>query len=132
MLYEDDPDLRQILLLGLERTWKQLRAMRYPFWNFIYGAGTGKPCDIEASVDHFSKLPLDLVKWSVKNSVRADFARDPENPELALVPFPADERTIENSDGCFFRIDGGNDGIIAQDGTPYLLPYWMGRYHGFI
>jgi hypothetical protein len=79
-----------------------------------------------------AKLPLDLVKWSVKNSVRADFDRDPENPELALVPFPADERTIENSDGCFFRIDGGNDGIIAQDGTIYLLPYWMGRYHGFL
>jgi len=132
LLYEDDPDLRQILLLGLERTWRELREMRYPFWNFIYGAVTGKPCDVGASVDHFARLPLDLVKWSIKNGVRADFRRNPEDPGLALVPFPADERTIENSDGCFFRIDGGNNGMVAQDGTIYLLPYWMGRYHGLI
>ncbi len=132
LLYEKDPDLRRILLLSLERTWQELRRMRYPFWNFIYGAVTGKPCDVEASVDHLAKLPLDLVKWSIRNSVRADFKRDPENSDLALVPFPADERTVENSDGCFFRIDGGYNGIVAQDGTIYLLPYWMARYHGLI
>jgi hypothetical protein len=132
MLYETDDDLRQILLLGLERTWGQLRAMKYPFWNFIYGAVTGKPCDAEVSKEHLARHPLNLVRWNIRNSVRSDFKRDPENPELALVPFPAEERTIENSDGCFFRIDGGSNGIVAQDGTIWLLPYWMGRHHGLI
>lgn len=132
LLYEKDPDLRQILLLSLERTWQQLREMRYPLWNFIYGAVTRKPCDSEASVDFLARLPLDLVKWDIKNSVRADLKRNPEDPSLAAVPIPADERTIENSDGCFFRIDGGFHGMAAQDGTIYLLPYWMARYHGLI
>ncbi len=132
LLYEEDPVIRQILLLGLERTWSDLRLMRYPFWNFIYGAVTGKPCDAEAAVDYLARLPLDLVKWTIKNSVRADLKRDPEDPSLVSVPIAADERTIENSDGCFFRIDGGANGLAAQDGTIYLLPYWMARYHGLI
>jgi len=132
LLYEKDPDLRQILLLGLERTWQQLKEMRFAFWNFIYGAVTGEPCETEASVDFLARLPLDLVKWDIKNSVRADVKRNPEDPSLALIPIPADERTIENSDGCAFRIDGGFRGMAAQDGTIYLLPYWMARHHGLI
>ncbi len=130
--YERDPDLRQVILMGFERTWRELRLMRYPFWNFIYGAVTGRPCDVEASIDHLARLPLDLVRWNIRNGVRADFDRDPDNPDLALSPFPADERTVENSDGCFFRIDGGSGGMVAQDGTIYLLPYWMARYHGIV
>lgn len=132
LLYEKDPDLRQVLLLGLERTWQDLREMQYSLWNFMYGAVTGKSCDVEAGVKHLADLPLDLVRWNIKNSVRADLKRDPENPDLVRVPIDADERTVENSDGCMFRIDGGRNGRVAQDGTIYLLPYWMARYHGLI
>jgi len=132
LLYEEDPDLRQILLLSLERTWRDLRKMRYAFWNYIYGAVTHRPCDAEASVDYLSGLPLDLVRWTIRNSVRADLKLDPDDPQIVREPIPVGERTVENSDGCMFRVDGGNGGLVAQDGTIYLLPYWMGRFHGLI
>ena len=31
-----------------------------------------------------------------------------------------------------FRIDGGGNGGGEDDGAFFLLPYWMGRYHGFL
>ena len=31
-----------------------------------------------------------------------------------------------------YRMDGGNGGRSEADAAGYLLPYWMGRYHGFI
>ncbi len=132
LLYERDSALRQLFLTSLERTWRDLRQMRYPLWNFIYRAVTGRGCQEAMAMDYLVRLPLDLVRWTVKNSLRADIQRDPDDPSLARVPIDADERPIEGTDGCQLRLDGGRDGMVAQDGTIYLLPYWMGRYHGFI
>jgi hypothetical protein len=44
---------------------------------------------------------------------------------------PADERNFEKWNNDPFEPDGGDvDGLIEESGATYLLPYWMGRYHG--
>jgi hypothetical protein len=31
-----------------------------------------------------------------------------------------------------FRLDGGGGGRGEDDGAFFLLPYWLGRYHGYL
>ncbi|MFQ5810118.1 MAG: hypothetical protein ACE5JM_10915 [Armatimonadota bacterium] len=133
--YETDPQLRAIYLASLERSWQIERPEKCPLWNFIYGAVTGRPCDVEAAVESLQDIPLDLIKWKVTNSHRQDLQRDPEpdragQPQL-LAPLPGRERPLHKWNGNPYCIDGGND-LEEECGTFWLLPYWMGRYHGII
>ena len=46
---------------------------------------------------------------------------------------PPDERTLHLWNENPFRLDGRRTSANwEQPGTFYLLPYWMGRYYGFI
>jgi hypothetical protein len=45
---------------------------------------------------------------------------------------PADERHFDRWNRNPFLPDDGNDGTVEDNGSAFLLPYWMGRYHGFI
>jgi hypothetical protein len=29
-------------------------------------------------------------------------------------------------------MDGGGDGRVEVDAAGFLLPYWLGRYHGYV
>lgn len=134
--YEENPDLRRIYFIGLERTWKLVRNKKCPFFNFIYGYLTGQECDIEEGVKTLKEIPLDLISYSVKNSQRVDLKIDKERNangrlELAEV-LPIKERRISKWDGNPFDIDGGAGGRSEDDGAFFLLPYWMGRYFGYI
>jgi hypothetical protein len=134
--YEEDPALRTLYLLSLERSWRLERPERNPLWNFIYGALTGNPCDVEASVQTLREIPLDLIDWRMVNSHRADIVRD-EVPgrfgELQSVTvLPYDERAVGKWNSNPYCLDAGGDGCREDDGTYFLLPYWMGRYYGFI
>ena len=130
--YEEDPALRQVYLLSLERTWGQIRGQRNSLWNIMTSAMTGQPHDVDAAVNTLAEYPLDLICWTVKNSHRTDITLDPKHPNQATEPLPADERRISEWAASLHDLDGGRDGMSAMDGTWYLLPYWMGRYHGFI
>ena len=45
----------------------------------------------------------------------------------------ASERRVMRWNGNPYQCDGGTpDGRTEEDGSAWLLPYWMGRYHGFI
>ena len=132
LLYEDDPGLRQIYLLSLERTWRQIRGQRNSLWNIMTSVLTGDPHDMEAATNTLAEYPLDLIDWTVRNSNRADIVRDPERPGQALEPLPADERPISEWAANLHALDGGREGRSALDGTWYLLPYWMARYYGLI
>jgi len=134
--YEVDPNLRAIYLLSLERSWQIERPEKCALWNFIYGALTGNDCDVENSRDTLRRIPMDLIRWTVKNSHRADIEIDPESGRAGEIqsvkPLPADERAITKWNGNPYRLDGGSDGRSEEDGTFFLLPYWMGRYYGFL
>ncbi len=134
--YETEPQLRRLLLLSLERTWQQERKERCPLWNFIYGAVTGKPCDAEAAVQTLQEIPLDLVHWTVRNSHRADVRKDPAlgrfGEEQAEEPLPFTERPLHKWNGNPYRLDGGAGGLVEEDATFFLLPYWLARFHDLL
>ncbi len=132
LLYEDDPDTRQVYLLSLERTWRQLRGQRNSLWNIMTSVMTGEPHDLEAAINTLAEYPLDLIEWTVRNSNRSDIVRDPHHPGQSLEPLPADERPITEWAANLHALDGGRDGRSALDGTWYLLPYWMARYYGLL
>lgn len=135
LAYETDPDLRSLYLMGLEHHWQYERKERSPIWNAVYGALTGHVCDIENAVQTLAEMPLDLIRWSVKNRHRADIRFDEESVrygyELLEEPLPFDERPMHKWDNPPYRADGG-DGMRAEDGTVYLHPYWLARYWGLI
>jgi len=79
---------------------------------------------------------MDLITWGIDNSGRRDIAFDVESGrfgELQTVEvLPLDELPIAKWNSNPYRaVDGGN-GHSEDDGTYYLLPYWMGRYYGLI
>ena len=134
--HEDDPELRRLYLLSLERSWRIERPERCPLWNFIYGALSGNECDTEAAVATLAEIPLDQIDWSVRNSHRDDIRLAPgsgRHGELeATEPLPADERPLGKWNSNPYRLDSSGEGRSEDDGAYFLLPYWMGRYYGFI
>ncbi|RKN83920.1 ligand-binding sensor domain-containing protein [Paenibacillus ginsengarvi] len=132
LLYENDPELRSIYTISLERHWQMERPERSPLWNAVYGALTGRMCDIEAAVRSLAELPLDLICYKVVNSSRADLrgGRDLSRG-LADSPLPVNERPLLKSDKSPYRLDGGSD-KWAEDGTMFLHPYWLARYYNLI
>jgi hypothetical protein len=132
--YEQDPGLRAIYLASLRKSWEIERPERSPFFNVIYGALTGEPCDAEAAAETLREVPLDLVHWDVKNSHRPDVPRHPDRgrfgEEQSRLPLPFGERPIMKWNGNPYRLDGGDGGRTEEDGAFFLLPYWMGRHFG--
>ena len=45
---------------------------------------------------------------------------------------PIDERFIQHWNKNPWELDGGGAGNELADGGSFLLPYYMGLYHGFI
>jgi hypothetical protein len=132
---ERDPGLRALYHSSLKRTWGFERSAGNPLWNFIYGASTGEPCDVEAAVEALREIPLDFVRWKMRNSHRADLRYDPvlerEGTKRLLKPLPFSERPVRNWDSNPYALDDGND-MTEADPTVWLLPYWMGRRHRLI
>lgn len=131
--YETDPDLRALYLLSLERSWRIEQPEASPFFDFIYAACTGHRDGLGPGRRALEEIPLDLVTWTMTNSHRVDLKRDTRFRDLqsrtALSPR---ERAVMKWNGNPYRMDGGNGGAEEDDGAFYLLPYWMGRYYGFL
>jgi len=136
LTYENDPDLRALYLLSLERSWQYERPEHCPLWNFIYGALTGNHCDVEEAILTLEQIPMDLITWTMRNSHRADIPLDESSGRFgepqSVAAIPADERPVMKWNGNPYRLDGGNGGRSEDDGTFYLVAYWLGRYHGLV
>jgi hypothetical protein len=134
---EKDPELRALYRASLRRTWSFERVEANPLWNFIFGASMGpdEPFDVEEAVGALREMPLDLIAWRMKNSVRADLKYDPlfekEGKKQLVRPLPWTERPVHKWDHSPFNADGGSN-LQEVDQTLWLLPYWMGRYHQLI
>ena len=135
--YERDPALLAIYKDSLERSWQIERPERNPLWNVIYAAGTGaSEFDRPETLRTLREIPMDMVEWSVTNSQRSDVPVDPLSDRFkrrqALVVLPYDELPMSKWNGNPYTLDGGNGGRSEDDGAYFLLPYWMGRFHGLI
>ncbi|MBL9189429.1 MAG: hypothetical protein JNK23_18245 [Opitutaceae bacterium] len=135
--YEKDPALLANYRRALDDWWENMRRELSPLWTFIYL--TGRPdaqVDLPGAVWTLHRMPLDVIHWDVKNSHRADLVWSPVPDRFgrreAVTLLPADERPVMRWNANPFVVDGGKGGRAEDDGAAFLLPYWLGRHHGFL
>ncbi len=135
LLHEEDPELRRLYLESLEWWHAAVRGEQSPFYDFTHRALSGADANIDGAVAFLRDAPLDLIRWEVDNTKREDL-RLVRSPELEHVqtdrlPPPSERCTVRWDDNPWRAIQG-DGGRTESDGVYWLLPYWMGRYHGFL
>jgi hypothetical protein len=154
--YETDPDLSQIYRVAFWQYWERERREKCPFFNFAFGGVTGgrvrspwgspfgpRGLGLEEAVDELKRFPLDLINWPLKNSHRKDIVphplypvREGRSPWIGYLRdgyvLPVDNRHFNHWNHNPWVLDYGGDGRSEADGAIFLLPYYMGLYHGFI
>ena len=135
LLYEDDPALRAVYLESFEQWNAEVSKDCSPYFNFMYAAFAGHDPNFECSMNFLIQTPLDLVLWQVDNSQREDvpLVRAPEMEHWQTSRWlPIDEMSFFRWDDNPRIADRGAGGLLESDGVFWMLPYWMGRYYGFI
>lgn len=154
--YEKDPQLRQKYLRGFRSHWDNEQPEMNPVFNFLYAAvGAGGRFEdafgvddlspqgpwLEDSIDTLKRLPLDRIDWALKNSHRKDIVRLPANVREGNAAvghrvngkvLPIDERFVGHWNHDPWTLDSRGGGRTLADGGVFLLPYYMGLYHGFV
>jgi hypothetical protein len=135
--YEKDPALLKVYREGLEQWWVNIQREDNPLWIFIYDfCNPGKRVSLAAAARALYRTPMDLIKWSVKNSHRRDAPLDVSaerhNRAQTSRLLPPDERRVMKWNGNPFQLDDDGAGRGEDDGAFFLLPYWLGRYHKFL
>lgn len=134
--YERDPFYLDFYRRAASQWWRNIRREKNPLWTLIYLlAHPSEPVDLAGGAWTLYRVPMDLVEWTVKNSVRRDVSmdqvRDRFHEPQSRILLPPDERPVMKWNGNPFRVDGGNGGSSEDDGAFFLLPYWMGTYLEF-
>ena len=160
MKYGNDPKLTDEVGYSFFSYWILEFPEMNPFFNFCYAAfGVGRKYvnawgtqDIapwqgwlEDSVDTLKRFPLDRFDWRHTNSRRLDLVRlmrqtyDPYETRYGGWAYrvngkviPVDERYFNHWNHNPFEPDIGGGGQGLGTGAVFLLPYYMGLYHGFI
>jgi hypothetical protein len=142
MRYETDPRLRGMYATALRNRWEIEEPELNPLFDFIAAAALKLPEDrwLEDSAETLRRYPLDRFNWSVKNSHRKDvvllpeFVREGRNRGHLRNGrvLPIDERYVDHWNHDPWQLDQGGDGRHLADGASFLLPYYMGLYHGFL
>ena len=160
--YAKDEGLRQRILLSFFSAWIVEQPEMNPFFDFAYAAfGVGAkytdqwgthsltPWDgwLEDSMATLKGFSLDRLNWSCKNSHRLDIVRLPRQQAAVDVTdptrinvggrvngkvLPVENRHFNHWNTNPWNFDYGGDGRQLASGTVFLLPYYMGLYHGFI
>lgn len=133
---ERDPRVRSALRRAVRRHYRIVEPERSSFFNFVTATIDPDYVDIESAIENLKCIPTDRRRWRMVNSHRADVVFDPRADRFShqqlLEVLPADEREFVKWNANPYLPDSGGDGREEDDGAAYLLPYWMGRYHGFL
>ncbi|MEK7706694.1 MAG: hypothetical protein AAB380_01700 [Verrucomicrobiota bacterium] len=160
MKYGNDPRLTHEVGYAFFCYWILEFPEMNPFFNFCYAAfGVGRqyvnpwgtqeisPWQgwLEDSVDTLKRFPLDRFDWRHTNNQRLDLVPlmrqtyDPYETDYRPRAYrvngkvmPVDERFFNHWNHDPFEINSGGSGNEIATGTVFLLPYYMGLYHGFI
>jgi hypothetical protein len=155
--YETDPDLRQKYLRSFHNHFQNEQPEMNPVFNFLYASlAAGQSFNdafgamdlspegewLEDAVDTLKRVPLDRIDWGLKNSHRKDILPLPahfrERGTRAIgyrvsgKVLPIDERYVEHWNHDPWTLDYPGSGRRLADGAMFLLPYYLGLYHGFI
>ena len=135
MMHEEDPALQKIYRKAFEEWYDACKDNCSPYFNFMYGAFTGTDPNLDCSIYSLRETPLDLIRWRMDNSRREDLylTRFPEYEYVQVNQLvPVSERGVIRWDNNPLNAVQGDGGHTESDGVFWLLPYWMGRYYGFI
>ncbi len=157
--YESDPSLQNMFNYAVFWHWQIEQCERNPLFNMIYAACNRNKARVDqwGTVDlsppdtwlddalfTLKRFPLDLVDWPLSNAHRIDiiplrqFARGPGPGHLGTgrrndgYTIPIDENHAVMSDQDAWVLTRNSDGTRLNTGVSFLLPYFMGRVHGFI
>ncbi len=159
--YTKDEDLRKQMMYSFYSAWINEQPEMNPLFNFMYAvfgrnASVKNPWGefkitpwrdcIADGVETLMEFPLDRVNWGHKNSHRLDLVRLPR--QQASEPYepprnnrghrvngkvlPVSERYFNHWNTDPWALDYGGDGTGLGSGTVFLLPYYLGLYHGLI
>lgn len=133
---EPEPRLHGLYRRSFDRWHRAIRADANPFFEFLYAthANPGQ-ARLADAITFLRQTPLDLVRWTVDNSPREDVRlvrrpvlEDRQTERLLPPPEIGYSRTDQNP----WLAVQGEAGETESDGVFWLLPYWMGRCHGYI
>ena len=133
---EKDPVILRALTQGVRRHYRIVWPEKPSFYAFATATVDPQQVDIADAIENLMEIPTDRRTWEQKNSHRADvelsWRANRFGGKVLTRALPADERCFQKWNGDPYTPDDGGDGRNEDDGAAYLLPYWMGRYHGFI
>ena len=133
---EHDPRVRRALLAGVRRHYAVVKPEQPSFYTFVYATIDPAGADLAGAIENLRQIPTDRRQWPMRNSERADVVFSPRpnrfDRRVLYRVLPADERNFDKWNADPYVPDGGDGGNLEDDGAAYLLPYWMGRYHGLI
>jgi hypothetical protein len=157
MRYETDERLRSIYGFTLRRRWEMEQPELNPLFNYIAAAslkdvrfkGSHRTIDLypanaqwqPQALDTLRRYPLDRFNWGFRNSHRSDVVRlspfvSPEEARRGYLRggsvVPIDERFVEHWNHDPWQLDSSGNGRRLADGASFLLPYYMGLYHGLL
>ncbi|MBZ0257813.1 regulator [bacterium] len=139
MKYETDPKLKAIYREGYTWAYRTVDNEMDPYFNFTFGMLTGDECRLEDNIFFLRDQPLDLRQWRIDNARREDvtIVRRPMLNSLQLDRMlPPSERGVMRWDKNPWETVSGDfndpEGRLESSGVFWLLPYWMGRYAGYI
>ena len=135
LLYETDPDLKRLYRQALDTWYEGVRRDQNPWFHYLYASLTGTAPERHDSLMFLRDAPLDLVRWTVDNTRREDLklVRYPEIDrwQTDRLPPPSERGVMRWDDNPWTAVQG-DGGHTESDGVFWLLPYWMGRYYGYI
>jgi hypothetical protein len=131
--YEDDPALRKIYLGSLARFWEFVRPEANPLYTFLCNGLLGRREDLEPAVEVLRGYRMDHTGRAVANEVRQDIEwRQVGARRLLVKTLPGPERaTYQSSDNMWESERGASPGRVRVP-TPFMLAYWLARYHNLI
>lgn len=159
--YGKDSALTDRVLYSFYAYWANEAPELNPFFNFAFAAhGLGqKVTNIwgeypvspwagwhEDSMATLYGFPLDRLDWSHRNSHRLDLVKlgrvsakdlyeprdEPRGSRVNGKVLPVENRHFNHWNTDPWDLDYGGQGGTLASGTVFLLPYYMGLYHGYI
>jgi len=133
---EHNPYIRNALHKSIRRHALIETRERNSFFALVYASIAPEDADVTGAVQTLREIPRDRRNWRQENSHRADIVLVP-NPNrggqrVMLEVLPYDEWWFQRWNMDPYVPDGGGNGSMDDSGEHYLLPYWLGRYHGVI
>ncbi len=127
--YAFDKDLQKKYAGTITNYWQVILPEKDPLWNLIT-YGTSGAFDKASTLWYLREFPMDMIRWTVKNSERKDleFLKPNFREQFTTQLLTPEEQPIHRYNANPFELDGGSGGDTGLSGSEFLLPYWMARY----